>query len=103
MAELRLVFQPAPDTSMTVRVDFSSTDGGMRSGGQPQPFTFQLRPEDYADIRWYLRSGMHVKRDRLASVRYSERVNSSKSSFSLQRTNRYGIVVQKRSHFQRDS
>ena len=50
MAELRLVFQPALDTTMTVRVDFSSADGGMRGGGQPQPFTFQLRPEEYADL-----------------------------------------------------
>ena len=58
MAELRLVFQPAPDTTMTVRVDFSSADGGMRGAGQPQPFTFQLRPEDYADIRWYLEEFM---------------------------------------------
>jgi tetratricopeptide (TPR) repeat protein len=60
MAELRLVFQPAPDTTMTVRVDFSSADGGMRSGGQPQPFGFQLRPEDYADIRWYLEEFMDL-------------------------------------------
>ena len=60
MAELRLVFQPAPDTTMTVRVDFSSADGGMRGGGQPQPFTFQLRPEDYADIRWYLEEFMDL-------------------------------------------
>jgi hypothetical protein len=51
MAELRLVFQPAQDTTMTVRADFSSVDGGMRGGGQPQPFTFQLRPNDYADVR----------------------------------------------------
>jgi tetratricopeptide (TPR) repeat protein len=60
MAELRLMFQPAPDTTMTVRVDFSSADGGMRSGGQPQPFTFQLRPEDYDDIRWYLEEFMDL-------------------------------------------
>jgi hypothetical protein len=60
MAELRLVFQPAPDTTMTVRVDFSSADGSMRGGGQPQPFTFQLRPEDYADLRWYLEEYMDL-------------------------------------------
>ena len=60
MAELRLVFQPAPDTTMTVRVDFSSVDSGMRGGGQPRPFTFQLRPEDYADIRWYLEEFMDL-------------------------------------------
>jgi hypothetical protein len=60
MADLRLVFQPAPDTAMTVRVDFSGSDGGMRSGGQPQPFTFQLRPDQYADLRWYLEEFMDL-------------------------------------------
>jgi hypothetical protein len=59
MAELRLVFQPAPDTTMTVRVDFSSADGGMR-GDQSQPFTFQLRPEEYGDLRWYLEEFMDL-------------------------------------------
>lgn len=53
MAELRLVFQLA-DAAMTVRVDFSSADSGGLSGGSPQPFAFQLSPDDYADIRWYL-------------------------------------------------
>jgi hypothetical protein len=48
--------------------------------------------------------GICVKRDRQASVRYSERVNARKSSFSLQRTDRhYGIVGQERCHFQCDS
>src|SRR5215470_6387163 len=60
MAELRLVFQPAPDATMTVRVDFSSAESGMRGGGQPQPFTFQLHPEDYANIRWYLEEFMDL-------------------------------------------
>ena len=60
MAKLRLVFQPAPDTTMTVRVDFSSADGAMRGGGQPQPFAFQLRPDDYADLRWYLEEFMDL-------------------------------------------
>jgi hypothetical protein len=45
---------------MMVRVDFSSADSGMRGGGQPQPFTFQLRPEDYTDIRWYLEEFMDL-------------------------------------------
>ena len=60
MAELRLVFQPAPDTTVTIRVDFSSADGGMRGGGPPQLFTFQLRPEDYAELRWYLEEFMDL-------------------------------------------
>lgn len=38
---------------MTVRADFSSADGSIRGGGPPQPFAFQLRPEEYADLRWY--------------------------------------------------
>jgi hypothetical protein len=45
----------------------------------------------------------YVKRDRFGSVRYPERLNSSKSSFSLQRPDRYEILVQKRSPFQLDS
>jgi tetratricopeptide (TPR) repeat protein len=60
MTELRLVFQPALDTGITVRVDFSSADGGIRGGGQPRPFTFQLRPDDYADLRWYLEEFMDL-------------------------------------------
>jgi hypothetical protein len=46
---------------------------------------------------------IRLKWDRFVSVRYSERLNSRKSSFSLQRTDRYEILVQKRLHFQRDS
>ena len=60
MAELRLVFQPVADNTMTVRADFSSADGVMRGGGPPQPFTFQLRPEDYTDLRWYLEDYMDL-------------------------------------------
>ena len=72
-------------------------------------WTFFLR----AGLKWHngdpltahdVKLGIYVKRDRQASVRYSERVNSRKSSFSLQRTDRHhGIVGQERSHFQRDS
>ena len=48
--------------------------------------------------------GIRVKRDSAVSVRYSERVNSRKSSYSLQRTDRYnGIVGQKCCHYQFDS
>jgi hypothetical protein len=47
---------------------------------------------------------IHVKRDSAVSVRYSEKVNSRKSSYSLQRTDRYdGIVGQKYCHYQCDS
>ena len=46
--------------------------------------------------------GIRIIRDSEVSVRYSERVNSSKSSISLQRTDRYGIVGQERCHLQLD-
>jgi tetratricopeptide (TPR) repeat protein len=59
MAELRLVFQPI-DTTMSVRVDLSGSDGSSLSGGAPQPFAFQLTPEDYADLRWYLEEYMDL-------------------------------------------
>jgi transposase len=47
-------------------------------------------------------SGIRVRRDNQASVRYSERVNSGKSSVSLERTDRYEIVGKEHGHFQRD-
>jgi hypothetical protein len=48
--------------------------------------------------------GIHLKRDSLSSITYSEKLNSGKSSATLQSTDRhYGIVGQKRSHFQRYS
>ena len=47
---------------------------------------------------------IHLRRDSLSSITYSEKLNSGKSSATLQSTDRhYGIVGQKRSHFQRDS
>ncbi len=58
MAELRLVFQRA-DTGVTVRVDFNGPDGSL-TGGQPQPFAFELEPDDYADLRWYLEAFMDL-------------------------------------------
>lgn len=58
MAELRLVFQPM-GTTMTVRVDLIRLDGSI-SGGQPQPFAFQLSSNDYTDLRWYLEEFMDL-------------------------------------------
>ena len=37
--------------------------------------------------------GIRVRRDNWASVRYAEGLNSSKSSVTLQSTDRHGIVV----------
>jgi hypothetical protein len=48
--------------------------------------------------------GIHLKRDSLSSITYSEKLNSGKSSATLQSTDRHhGIVGQKRSHLQLDS
>ena len=45
--------------------------------------------------------GSHVARDSWVSVLYPEGLNSAKSSGTLQRTDRHGIVGQKSSDFQR--
>ena len=52
------MFQPV-DAAMTVRVDFSGPHGGI-SSGEPQPFTFELNSDDYADLRWYLEAYMDL-------------------------------------------
>jgi hypothetical protein len=45
-----------------------------------------------------------LRRDNLSSIAYSEKLNSSTISATLQSTDRHhGIVGQKRSHFQLDS
>src|SRR5215471_15670115 len=44
--------------------------------------------------------GSHVARDSWVSVMYPEGLNSAKSSGILQRTDRHGILDQKRSDFQ---
>ena len=45
-------------------------------------------------------SGIRVRRDNWASVRYAEGLNSSKSSVTLQSTDRHDILGQKSSGFQ---
>jgi hypothetical protein len=42
-----------------------------------------------------------LRRDNLVSVLYAEELNSTKSSVSLQRTDRHGILGQKSPDFQR--
>ena len=44
--------------------------------------------------------GMGLRRDSLVSVRYSKRLNSSKSSATLQRTDRHEILDEKSADFQ---
>ena len=44
--------------------------------------------------------GSHVARDSWVSVLYPEDLNSAESSGILQRTDRHGILDQKRSDFQ---
>ncbi len=53
-------------------------------------------PVDAADFK-----GSHLRRDNVVSVLYAEELNSTKSSVSLQRTDRHGILGQKSSDFQR--
>jgi hypothetical protein len=49
-------------------------------------------------------SASRLRRDNLSSIAYSEKLNSSTISATLQSTDRHhGIVGQKRSHFQLDS
>ena len=43
---------------------------------------------------------MGLTRDSLVSVMYAEELNSAKSSVTLQRTDRHGILGQKSSHLQ---
>ena len=43
--------------------------------------------------------GIHVKRDSWVSVMYAEELNPGKSSVTLQRTDRHGILGQKPSDF----
>jgi len=45
--------------------------------------------------------GSHLRRDNLVSVMYAEELNSTKSSGSLQRTDRHEILDQKSADFQR--
>src|SRR5882762_6385005 len=44
--------------------------------------------------------GIRLRRDNWVSVRYAEALNSGKSSVTLQRTDRHGILDQKRADFQ---
>ena len=51
-----------------------------------------------------LHAGIHVKRDKLPSIAYSEELISFAMSATLQSTDRrHGIVGQEGCHFQRDS
>jgi hypothetical protein len=49
--------------------------------------------------RLYL-GGMGLTRDSVVSVMYAEELNSAKSSVTLQRTDRHGILGQKPTDFQ---
>ena len=49
-------------------------------------------------------AGIHLRRDSLSSITYSEELISATISATLQSTDRHdGIVGQERCHFQRDS
>ena len=60
--------------------------------------------DELADVIAQAGMGSRLRRDSLSSITYSEELISATISATLQSTDRhYGIVVQKRSHFQRDS
>jgi hypothetical protein len=46
------------------------------------------------------RTGIRLKRDSVVSVMYPEELDSAKSSVTLQRTDRHGILGQKPTDFQ---
>ena len=53
---------------------------------------------------FFKKSGIHLRRDSLSSITYSEELLSATISATLQSTDRHdGIVGQERCHFQRDS
>jgi hypothetical protein len=62
-------------------------------------FTVIITPIQHNQLAHML--GSHVARDSWVSVLYPEGLNSAKSSGTLQRTDRHGIVGQKSSDFQR--
>ena len=45
-------------------------------------------------------TGTHLRRDTWVSVLYAERLNSTKSSVTLQSTDRHGILGEKSADFQ---
>jgi hypothetical protein len=49
---------------------------------------------------WYGILGIRLKRDSMVSVMYPEELNSVKSSVTLRRTDRHGILGQKPADFQ---
>jgi hypothetical protein len=57
----------------------------------PPPFQLPKR---------YQFMGIRLTRDSLVSVMYAEKLNSTKSSATLQRTDRHGILGQKPAHLQ---
>ena len=54
----------------------------------------------YENLGYCQMWGIHLKRDSGVSVMYAEALNSAKSSGTLQRTDRHGILGQKPAHCQ---
>jgi hypothetical protein len=63
----------------------------------PRHFVIAQPPEDKTLVYW---GGMGLTRDSLVSVMYPAGLNSAKSSVTLQRTDRHGILGEKPSDFQ---
>src|SRR4030095_13541884 len=92
-------FLSPPDSSQWAQID-QSVKTTLEKHPRLSQYVVCL-PIDRQDPRI---EGIHLRRDKLSSIAYSEKLNSSTSSATLQSTDRrYGIVGQKYSDFQLDS
>ena len=62
-------------------------------------FEAEKNPRDYAIIQTILQTGTHLRRDTWVSVMYAEGLNPTKSSVTLQSTDRHGILGEKSADF----
>jgi DNA primase len=77
-------------------------------GGEKESFGFNVEKGLFhcfgckrsGNLLDFVNQGMGLTRDSVVSVMYAEELNSAKSSVTLQRTDRHGIVGQKPTDFQ---
>ena len=92
-------------TAIYLRV---SSPKGQKTDSQRAELESWLKRHRYRAVQWFedheSGTGIHLRRDNLSSIAYSEELISSTISATLQSTDRHhGIVGQKYSHFQLDS
>src|SRR2546427_12432010 len=95
---VRLASAPAYLPTPTILPSCTATSAINPSSPVPSTTRPFLIKRSYAML---LSPGSHLRRDNVVSVLYAEELNSTKSSVSLQRTDRHGILGQKSSDFQR--